>query len=125
MGETGVGTKREDCETLLDGVGLPAKSSYYSYSLFFYFFIFFFSFSICLFNPKKWRMKNWGERKMYKTKMGMEVANSAVGGNDYEWVFWFRSCGALLAVKVWHVRFHNFSGGWFGCKKKNKKWKVV
>ena len=73
MGETGVGTKREDCETLLDGVGLPAKSSYYSYSLFFIFFIFFFSFSICLFNPKKWRRKNWGNGKCTKQKWEWEL----------------------------------------------------
>jgi len=66
MGETGVGTKREDCETLLDGVGLPAKSSYYSYSFFIFFL--FHLFSICLFNPKKKVEERLGERKMYKTE---------------------------------------------------------
>jgi len=67
MEETGVGTKREDCETLLDGVGLPAKSSYYSYSPFYYLIFF-----ISLFNPKKRRRKDWGMENVQK-KMGMEV----------------------------------------------------
>jgi len=51
-----------------------------------------------------------GERKMYKTKMGMGVANCAVGGMIMNG-FWFRSCGGLLGVKVWHVRIHKFSRG--------------
>ena len=69
MGKTGVGTKREDCETLLDGVGLPATPLSRFYFIFVY--VFFYP-------TKKKERKNWrcGVRETEKcTKWGMEGSN--------------------------------------------------
>lgn len=44
MEKTSVGTKREDCEAFLDGVGLPAKSSLANPTILF---LFNFSFFLC------------------------------------------------------------------------------
>lgn len=58
MEEASVGTKREDCEAVLDGVGLgfPAKSSYSTSYLNFSFFAF-----ISPPNKTKNESGNWGE----------------------------------------------------------------
>jgi len=62
MEKTSVGTKREDCEAFLDGVGLPAKSNYFL--LFNFSFSFYAMFILFYSRRKTWGV--WG--KMYKNE---------------------------------------------------------
>ena len=66
MGKTGVGTKREDCETLLDGVGLPATPLSRFYFIFVY--VFFYPTK----KKREEKLEVWGEGngKMYKMGNG-------------------------------------------------------
>lgn len=58
MEKTSVGTKREDCEAFLDGVGLPAKSSLANPTILFLFnFSFFFNAMFILFYLRRRKEK--------------------------------------------------------------------
>lgn len=66
MEKTSVGTKREDCEAFLDGVGLPAKSSLANPTILFLFnFSFFFNAMFILFYLRRRKKKKKKEKLGY------------------------------------------------------------